>query len=664
MKLLIVESPGKVKKIQEFLGADFQVMASVGHVRDLPTKETGVAPPDFKPKYVPTDRGKQVLAKLAAAAKNAETVYLATDPDREGEAIAWHLADALKLKGAKRVTYSEITERAVKAAIDQPRDVDMALVCAQEGRRVLDRLVGFKVSPEISRVAGGQLSAGRVQSPALRLVVDREAAIEAFKSTTHYGVELTFEALDNVTDGWKASWNSKDWLEDGQEYFLDQQVAERIAGLRNLTVAKYEESESRQAPPSPFTTSSLQQAASNTLKFSPKRTMELAQKLYESSHITYIRTDSPNLSEEAVNDIRDLASKNDWPVLPKPRVWKAKEGAQESHEAIRPTHIEIEEAGSNEDEKALYRLIRLRALASLLVDAIYAVTSATLEGEIDGRKVIFEARGRRLTSPGWRVLLSDDSSETEAEPLSNMPKLREGSQAVAVSGEVLTKKTRPQARFTEASLVNELEKLGIGRPSTYAAILENIASRGYVKLEKRQFVPTELGRTIIKTLSGRFAFLDFQFTRRLEEKLDEVAEGRADYLNVVREAFELLEKEAAAFIRETGHSCPDCGRALRHFVKQDAKGQRTCDLWNCTGYPECKASFANDNGKPGSRLERKSPTPPSDYKCPKCGRPLYRRQGLSKAGKKYDFFGCGDRSCNATYWTRDDKPDFEGAAKS
>ena len=337
MKLLIVESPGKVKKIQEYLGAEYKVMASVGHVRDLPVKEIGVSPPDFKPKYVPTDRGKQVLAKLAAEAKNAEIVYLATDPDREGEAIAWHLEDALKLKGAERVTYTEITEKAVKEALGRTRKVDLNLVRAQEGRRVMDRLVGYRVSPELCRAAGGSLSAGRVQSPALRLVTEREATIRDFKSTTHYGVELTFEALDHVTDGWKAQWNSKDWLDEGSEYFLDQDTAGKIASLRSLTVVKYEEAESKQAPPAPFTTSSLQQAASNALKFSPKRTMELAQKLYENSFITYMRTDSPNLSEEAVNDIRDLASRNDWPVLPKPRVWKSKEGAQEAHEAIRPT---------------------------------------------------------------------------------------------------------------------------------------------------------------------------------------------------------------------------------------------------------------------------------------------------------------------------------------
>ena len=248
-KLLILESPGKVKKVQEILDSGWKVAASVGHVRDLPVKEMGVAAPDFKPKYIPTDRGKDVLGRLANMVKNAEAVYLATDPDREGEAIAWHLQDALKLKGAKRVTYAEITEKAIKAALDAPRSIDMALVAAQEGRRVLDRFCGYMVSGPLSNVAGEKLSAGRVQSPAVRLVVEREREIQNFRSTTHYGAELTFENVDNITDGWKAVWQVKPWLEDGQEYLLDKALAEKAAALRSLEVTDCKESESRSAPP-------------------------------------------------------------------------------------------------------------------------------------------------------------------------------------------------------------------------------------------------------------------------------------------------------------------------------------------------------------------------------------------------------------------------------
>ncbi len=264
-------------------------------------------------------------------------------------------------------------------------------------------------------MAGNRLSAGRVQSPALRLVVEREEAIRNFKVTAHFGAEVTIDSLDHISDGWTAQWNSRNWLEEGQEYFQDREAAEKIAALRRLTVTAYQESEAKQAPPAPFTTSSLQQAASNALKFNPQRTMELAQRLYEQGSITYMRTDSPNLSEEAIADIRSLAAQNDWPLPAKPRIWKSKDGAQEAHEAIRPTHVEIEVAGENGDERALYRLIRLWALASQLAEARYAVTAVTLEGEVDGKKVVFEAKGRRLIFSGWRVVVDGDQTEEDGE---------------------------------------------------------------------------------------------------------------------------------------------------------------------------------------------------------------------------------------------------------
>ena len=277
------------------------------------------------------------LAKLAALVKKADTVILATDPDREGEAIAWHLADALKLKDFQRVTYSEITEKAVRAALASPRSLDMALVRAQEARRALDRLCGYSVSGPLSSQAGAKLSAGRVQSPALRLLVEREREIKAFASTTHYSAELSFEQVDNITDGWKAAWTTKDFLLEGQEYLLDKALAEKAAAIRSLEILDCQESESRAAPPAPFTTSSLQQAASNTLKFTPKKTMELAQRLYEAGALTYHRTDSQNLSQEAIEAIRSLAENAGWPLPDTPRTWKAKDGSQEAHEAVRPT---------------------------------------------------------------------------------------------------------------------------------------------------------------------------------------------------------------------------------------------------------------------------------------------------------------------------------------
>lgn len=592
-KLLILESPGKVKKVQEILGSGWKVAASVGHVRDLPVKEMGVAAPDFKPKYIPTDRGKDVLSRLAALVKNAEAVYLATDPDREGEAIAWHLQDALKLKDAKRVTYTEITEKAIKAALDAPRSIDMALVAAQEGRRVLDRFCGYMVSGPLSNAAGEKLSAGRVQSPAVRLVVEREREIQDFRSTTHYGAELTFENVDNITDGWKAVWQVKLWLDEGSEYLLDKSLAEKAAALRSLEVIDCKETESRSAPPAPFTTSSLQQAASNALKFTPKQTMQLAQRLYEQGAITYMRTDSPNLSQDAVDAIRAFCEGQGWPLVEKPRSWKSKEGAQEAHEAVRPTYIEIEEAGETADEKNLYRLIRQRSLASQLEDAVYAVRVLQLAADLDGKQALFEAKGRTLLSQGWKMLTAEDAATEDSgdstESENPVPAMKPGTRPTALSGTVQTKKTKPAARFTEASLIRELEKCGIGRPSTYAAILDTIMARSYVKTDKRFLVPTPLGVMVVDALRGNFSFVEYEFTRTMEQALDDIAEGKADYRAVIGGAHTRLEQELQAFAKATGKVCPTCGKPMLRRMKKPGKdGKGGYDFWGCTGWPECK----------------------------------------------------------------------------
>ena len=597
-KLLILESPGKVKKVQEILGPGWKVAASVGHVRDLPVKEIGVAAPDFKPQYLPTDRGKEVLARLAGMVKNAEEVFLATDPDREGEAIAWHLQDALKLKNTKRVTYAEITESAIRAALSAPRSIDMALVAAQEGRRVLDRFCGYLVSGPLSNAAGEKLSAGRVQSPAVRLVVDREKEIKAFSSTTHYGAELTFENVDNITDGWKAALLVKPCLEEGQEYLLDKSLTEKAAALRTLDVLDCKESESRAAPPAPFTTSTMQQAASSSLKFTPKQTMQLAQRLYEQGAISYMRTDSPNLSQEAIQAIRAYCEAKGWPLVETPRKWKSKEGAQEAHEAIRPTHIEIEDAGETADEKTLYRLIRLRSLACQLEDAVYAVRTLQLGADMDGIQALFEAKGRTLLSQGWKVLADQEdgpgaegegSAEGENEPCNPVPAMKPGTKATALTGMVTTKKTKPASRFTEASLIRELEKRGIGRPSTYAAIIDTISNRGYVKTEKRFLVPTPLGEKVVDTLRGNFAFVEYAFTKGMEQSLDDIAEGKAEYRAVIAAAHAQLEQELAAFAKSTGKACPKCGKPMVHRMKKAGKdGKGGYDFWGCTGWPECK----------------------------------------------------------------------------
>jgi len=360
-RLLIVESPSKTKKIRSILGAGWEVQACFGHVRDLPEREMGLAAPDYKPQYVILERAAPHIKKLKALAQSAEGVYLATDPDREGEAIAWHLSVALRLKNPQRVTFQEITEKAVRAAAQAPRKLDLQRVAAQEARRALDRLVGYRVSPLLCRRMDAKLSAGRVQSPALRLVVDREREIENFKPLRHFGVSLFF---DGPAGDWWAHWLFKPLLAEGEEHWTDEAFAKKVAEVRQVRVLGCKDTERRAEPPAPFTTSTLQQAASAKLNMNPKKTMDVAQALFEQGLITYMRTDSPNLSEEAMAEIRAYCESQQWPLAPQPRVWQAKVSAQEAHEAIRPTHVQQRQAGGSADERALYQLIWERAVAS------------------------------------------------------------------------------------------------------------------------------------------------------------------------------------------------------------------------------------------------------------------------------------------------------------
>lgn len=665
--LVIVESPGKVKKISALLGAGYKVVVSVGHVRDLPPKELGIEPPDFRPHYQPTERGRDVLARLKKDVAAADRILLATDPDREGEAIAWHLADALKLRDPQRITFTAITKDKVQAAVAAPRRIDMNRVRSQEARRALDRIVGYRVSPALSDRAGQPLSAGRVQSPAVRLVVDREREIASFKVTEHYGAELTFDNGDGTA--WRAVWDTKPHMAEGESYIMDDALALRVAAVRHVTVAEVADTEKGRAPAAPFTTSTLQQAAGQRLKLRPKKTMELAQRLYEQGAITYHRTDAPNMDDAGMEDIAAYARSAGLPLAEKPRRWKAKEGAQEGHEAIRPTHAADLEAGETDDEKALYRLIWQRAVASQLADAIYAVRSVRLAGDAEGLAVAFTATGRTLQSPGWMAVYAADAddSDDEGEASNNpIPALAEGAGLTASSGRLLTKHTKPPTRFTEATLVKEMERLGIGRPSTYAAIIENITGRGYViEGQKGYLTPSPIGETIRDALVGRFRFAELDYTRGLEDELDQIAEAKADYQGVISAAWSALDDELGKLDSAgiaAAHPCPACGKALHR-----RKGQYGF-FWSCTGYPECKTSLPDDKGKPG---QRKAPPPSTGFQCPKCGKELARRQGVSKPKKKgmkgrpYDFYSCtGYPKCDASYQTGPDgKPVFEGAGQ-
>lgn len=656
--LVIVESPGKIKKLSTILGSDYRVVASVGHVRDLPDKSLGVAPPDFRPTYVATERGKSVLTRLRTSVKECEHVLLATDPDREGEAIAWHLADALGLARAQRITFTAITPSAVHAALAVPRPIDKARVCAQEARRVLDRLVGYRVSPALSNRAGQKLTAGRVQSPAVRLVVDREREIQAFASTEHYGALLRF--TDSAGD-WTAEWLTKPHLPPEQNYILDQAQARRVAGVRDVVVSGFQDAKERRGPKAPFTTSTLQQVAGVRLNFKPKRIMELAQRLYEQGVISYHRTDSPNLSAEAMDDVASYADRVGWPLASPRRQWKAKAGAQEGHEAIRPTSANQVNAGETDDEQALYRLIRSRAIASQLADAEYDVRTAELGAvvqalaDIPALPVTFVARGRTLTAPGWQVVYDAAGDEEEAQQQdarNPLPALTLGLSLTAVGGELLTKTTKAPARFKLSSLVAELERQGIGRPSTYATILDNITARAYIVEDARGFLsPTGSGEAIRDALVGRFQFADLDYTRALEDELDQIASDTTTYEAVITAAWHQLTTEldgletvAVTVTQPDAIVCPVCGAGQLRRIK-GTKGY----FWGCSAYREgCKASFDDNRGKPGIGGKTAAP-------CPVCKEGVLR----SRTGPKGKFWGCSRYpECKASAPDKRNRPDL------
>ncbi len=646
--LVIVEAPGKLKKIRDILGAEYRVEASVGHVRDLPANDMGVDLTTFRPHYEKTTRGKSVLAKLRAAVDRCDRVLLATDADREGEAIAWHLADALKLKQPQRITYQAIAEQPIRAALQQPRPIDMQLVHAQEARRVLDRLVGYTVSPLLTEQAGQPLSAGRVQSPALRLIVELERSIRDFKPTQHFGVVLHFAG------GWTASWNTKPHLADGTEYFTDAAFAQNVAAVRSVRVSSFEDGQSKAAPPAPFTTSTLQQAAEIALKLKPKAAMDVAQKLYEQGAITYHRTDAPNLSTDGYEQLVQFAGVTGIPLAKQQRTWKAKAGAQEAHEAIRPAHFKDREAGETDEQKALYRLIWSRAVASQMPDAVFAVRSSTLEAlePIEGQVVSFIARGRTLTEPGWQAVYDDvqdpdvadlDEADASTNPV---PPLALDEKVSAERGERKGKVTKPPARFKQSSLVKELERLGIGRPATYAAILENITSRGYLAVDGKGFLsPLPTGEAVVDALVGHCQFIELDYTRELEDQLDAIAAGKSTYLPVIGSAYRQLIAETSGLqcvaAQVPTYPCPACAKLLRR------RSGRNGYFWGCSGYPDCDVTLPDDGGKPG---ERKPPAAiSSEHHCPQCAKPLAHRTGTGTKGK-YDFWGCtGYPKCKANY---------------
>ncbi|MBE5760748.1 MAG: type I DNA topoisomerase [Clostridiales bacterium] len=646
--LVIVESPAKAKTIGKFLGSKYKIEASNGHVRDLPKSQLGVdVENNFEPRYI-TIRGRgPIIEKIKREAKNASRVYLATDPDREGEAISWHLAHILGLDPDSpcRIEFHEITKGAVTSAIDNCRPLDVSKVDAQQARRVLDRLVGYKISPLLWAKVRKGLSAGRVQSVATKMIVDREREIEKFVPEEYWTIDAKFEhGKKNVT--FKLSFLGGEKAQIASEESAKEAV-ERIE-KGEYTVNSIKLSERRKSPPPPFTTSNLQQEAARKLNFTTSKTMLIAQQLYEGVEIegegsvglvSYIRTDSTRVSQEALADVRNYISENYDPAyLPEiPNTFKSKRGAQDAHEAIRPTSLvrtpdSIKDSVTR-DQYKLYKLIYSRFIASQMTNALYDVVSAkTSNGDAE-----FSFTGMKKKFQGFTVVY-EESLDTPEEKETSLPDLKEGQVLKLVDVNPEQHFTQPPQRYTEASLVRALEDDGIGRPSTYAPTISTIITRGYIKRQSRTLFPTELG-VIVTDIMGEYfdQVVDIEFTANLEEKLDDIEEGSVKWQSVIDEFYddfkhdvenaeEAIEKIEIAD-EESDIICDKCG--ARMVYKMGRFGR----FLACPNYPQCKNTMAI--------------IVPTQAKCPKCGKQVLER--TSRRGKK--FYGCeGYPECDFVLW--------------
>lgn len=643
-KLLIVESPTKVKSIKKYLGGGYEVMASMGHVRDLPKSKLGVdIDKDFKPQYVNMADKKELIKSLKTAAANSDGVLLATDPDREGEAISWHLAQilALDLNEENRVAFNEITESGVKAGIAAPHKINLDLVDAQQARRVLDRIVGYKLSPFLWKKVKSGLSAGRVQTVALRLIVEREREIEKFNSEEYWSVDAklmsgrkTFSAkLYGFADGRKI-----DIIPNGEEA---GKIVDALEGAV-YTVSELKKGTRKKQPAPPFITSTLQQEASRKLGFTGQRTMRIAQQLYEgvdvkgtgtTGLITYMRTDSLRISEEARTAANAyISEKYGKSYLPeKPRYFKTKSGAQDAHEAIRPTSVTLTPEAVKDsltaEQYKLYKLIWERFIASLMAVCV----QNTVNADITAGDYLFKASGYSVKFDGFTVLYEEGKDE-ESDEGASLPEMSEGD--ILKLKELTPNQhfTQPPARYTEPTLIKALDEYGIGRPSTYAPILSNIMNRDYIEREKKSLKPTNLGMVVSDLMVEYFdKIVDVKFTASLEEQLDEIGAGKRGWTDTIRAFYKdfekLYEKAESSLegkkvkvpVEETDIVCDKCGR------KMVVKSGRFGKFLACPGYPECK------NTKPMPEDEVTQP-------CPKCGAKLVKK--ISKKGKK--FYGCSN----------------------
>jgi DNA topoisomerase-1 len=658
--LVVVESPAKAKSINSYLGSDYKVMASYGHVRDLRAKEGAVDPEhDFRMTYEVIDRNKKHVDAIAAELDKADSLVLATDPDREGEAIAWHLAELLRERGqlgdkpVYRVVFHEITKGAVQEAVANPRDISDDLVNAQQARRALDYLVGFNLSPLLWKKVRRGLSAGRVQSPALRLIAEREAEIEAFEPTEYWSIQADLAAPDEGGEltGFTAQLVQAegDKLEklsigDGERAEALRARVEGAASDGRLPVTAVEKKQRKRNPAAPFTTSTLQQEASRKLGFSVSKTMRVAQQLYEGMDlgegtvglITYMRTDSVNLSTEAVEEARQvIGERYGADYLPdSPRAFKSQsKNAQEAHEAVRPTspsrHPDDVRAKLDKDQARLYDLIWKRMVAGQMSHALVDTVTAHFEFEPGWS---LKATGSTVAFPGFLKVYEEGKDDAGDDKDNKLPPLTEGDRPELAEVRKEQHFTEPPPRYTEATLVKRLESYGIGRPSTYASILSTLQDRGYAELENKRFFLTDVGRVVSRFLTNHFTdYVDYEFTARLEDELDAVARGEADWRPVLRRFWEpfhkqVAEKEESVTRAEVtseplDEKCPKCSAQL------EKKLGRNGQFIGCSAYPEC------DYTRP---VEGEAPEPEvTDKECPECGQPLAIKHG--RYGK---FLGC------------------------
>ena len=653
-KLIIVESPAKANTIKKFLGGKTKVVASMGHIRDLPKSKLGVnIENNFEPEYI-NIRGKGDLIKsLKKDAKSAKKVYLATDPDREGEAIAWHLAHILDIPedSKSRVTFNEITKTAVQKAIKEPRQIDINLVNAQQARRVLDRIVGYKISPVLWKKVRKGLSAGRVQSVAVKLIVDREKEIEDFIPEEYWNIiaKLLDEKSKKEFEAKLVGKNNKKL-----EIHSKEEVDEILANIKDakFIVKDVKKGERKRNPAPPFTTSTMQQEASRKLNFSLKKTMSVAQTLYEGVKIpekgtvgliTYMRTDSTRISEEARKVAKEVVEATYGSEYYENRYYKTKADAQDAHEAIRPTYIDIKpeqiKDSLTNDQYKLYRLIYNRFLASQMKSAIFDTLAVT----IDANEYNFKANGQSIKFKGFMTLYVEGTDEKEDE-IGQIPLLEVAQEVKKEKIESKQSFTEPPPRYTEASLVKALEEKDIGRPSTYSPTITTILARHYIEKEAKQLVPTELGKVVNKLLTENFPdIINVEFTAEIENEFDEIADGKENWKQMISEFYGPFEKELEKVEKELEHveleeevsdvPCEKCGRMM--VVKYGRYGK----FLACPGYPECK------NVKPYIET--------IDEPCPKCGGKVQIR----KTKNRRTFYICENNpeKCDYISWTKPKK---------